>query len=134
MTYGSRRLEAGKPLPSAPVMLAFEENGQAFETARFDPATGRLLGKGPLRVTAPQFKSSPPDLPQFADPACPGKVDPSHRFHEDYDHNGGASPYAIVAVRVKPLPNGTRDIDWQSATSRALADGEIVFFGALKPR
>ncbi len=134
VTYGSRRLEAGKPLPSVPVMLALEENGRAFETARFDPATGRLLGKGPLRAIVPQFRVSPPDLPQFADAACPPKVAPAHRFREDSDHNGGASSYAIVAVRVKPLPDGTRDIDWQSAASRALADGQVVFFGALKTR
>jgi len=134
VTYGSRRLEAGKTLPGVPVMLAFEENGQPFETARFDPATGRLAGKGPVRVIVPQAKVAPPDLPQFADASCPGKVDPAHRFHEEYDHNAGASAYAIVAVRVKPLPDATRDIDWQSAASRALADGAIVFFGALKAR
>jgi hypothetical protein len=134
VTYGSKRLAAGKPLPGVPVMLALEENGQPFETARFDAGTGRLAGKGPLRVIVPQFKAAPPDLPQFADASCPGKVDPAYRFHEEYDHNAGASAYAIVAVRVKPLPGGTRDVDWQSAAARALADATIVFFGALTPR
>jgi len=134
VSYASRRLQAGKPLPSVPVMLAFEENGQALETARFDSATGRLVGKGPLRVIVPQFRISPPDLPQTADASCAAKVAPEHRFHEDYEHNGGASSYAIVAVRVKPLPKGTRDIDWQSAATRVLASEQVVFFGALKSR
>jgi len=134
VTYASRRLEAAKALPSVPVLLAFEENGAALETARFDPATGRLVGKGPLRVIVPQFKVSPPDLPQFADASCPAKVAPEYRFHEEYEHNGGASSYAIVAVRVKPLPKGTRDIDWQSAALRSLANEQIVFFGALNSR
>lgn len=134
VTYGSQRVKAGQPLPSTPVMLAFEENGQPFQPARFDPATGRLVGKGPVRAIAPQFKLSPPDLPQFAEADCPGKVAAEHRFHDDYDHNAGASGGAIVAVRVKPLPKGTRDIDWQSAAAGALTRGEIVFFGALEPR
>jgi len=134
VTYGSRRLESDKPLPSVPIMLAFEENGQPLEKARFEPATGRLVGKGPLRVMVPQFTISPPDLSQFADPSCAGKVAAADRFHDEYEHNGGASSYAIVAVRVKPLPKGTRDIDWQSAATRSLANEEIVFFGALKGR
>jgi hypothetical protein len=134
VSYGSRRLQAGKPLPSVPVMLAFEENGQALEPARLDAATGRLVGKGPLRVIVPQFKISPPDVPQFADPSCSAKVASEFRFHEEYEHNGGASSYAIVAVRVNPLPKGTREIDWQSAAPRVLADEQIVFFGALKSR
>jgi len=132
VSYDSRRLEAGKPLPPAPILLAFEENARAFETARLDPGTGRLSGKGPLRVIAPQFRISPPDLPQVADAACPAKVAPAHRFHDDYDHNAGASPGAVVAVRVKPLPGGTRDIDWQSGAMRLLNGGQVVFFGAIK--
>jgi hypothetical protein len=115
-------------------MLAFEENGQPLEKARFEPTTGRLVGKGPLRVMVPHVKISPPDLPQFADPSCAGKVASEYRFHEEYEHNGGASAYAIVAVRVTPLPKGTRDIDWQSAATRSLANEQIVFFGALKSR
>jgi hypothetical protein len=134
VTYASRRLEAGKPLPSAPIMLVFEVNGQPLEKARLDPATGRLVGQGPVRVIAPQFRISPPDLPQFADPSCQDKVAPAYRFHEEYEHNGGASSYGIVAIRVTPLPKGTRDIDWQSAAVRSLANEEIVFFGALKRR
>ncbi len=34
----------------------------------------------------------------------------------------------------KPLPKGTRDVDWQSAAARWLDNEEIVFFGALKPK
>jgi hypothetical protein len=132
VSYGSRRLEAGKALPRVPVMLAFEENGEALEKARLDAATGRLAGKGPLRVIVPQFRISPPDLPQTADASCAAKVAPELRFHEDYEHNGGASSYAIVAVRVKPLPKGTRDVDWLSTAMRILDSEQIVFFGALK--
>ncbi len=134
VTYRSRRLQAGKALPDSPVLLAYEENGQPLQPARFDAATGRLVGQGPARVIVPQLTASPPDLPQFAGAACAAKVAPANRFHEEYDHNGGASAYAIVAVRVMPLPKGTRDINWQSSAARALANGEIVFFGALTSR
>lgn len=134
VSYGSRHLEAGKALPRARVILAFDENGQALEPARLDPSTGRLAGKGPLRAIVPQFELSPPDLPQVADPACAARVVPAHRFHEEYEHNAGASSYAIVAARVTPLPKGTRDIDWRSAAPRLLAGEQIVVFGALTRR
>ena len=132
VSYGSSRLEAGKPLPRARVMLAFEENGRGFEKARLDPVTGRLVGKGPLRSVAPQFRIAPPDLPQTADPSCSARVPAENRFHEEYDHNAGAGVSAIVAVRVKPLPKGTRDIDWQTPAATYLAEEKIVFFGAIK--
>jgi hypothetical protein len=113
-------------------MLAFEEGGQMLEKARIEPETGRILGKGPLRALVPQFVVSPPDLPQTADRACEAKVAAEFRFHEAYDHNAGASQSAVVAIRVKPLPRGTRDIDWQSGAATRLANEEIVVFGAIK--
>ena len=104
------------------------------EKARLDPATGKLAGQGPVRVVTPQFAVSPPDLPSTIDATCRDKVAPAYRFHDDYDHNGGKSVHGVVAVRILPLPKGTRDIDWQSAAGRRLDSEEIVFFGALKSR
>ena len=134
VAYGSARLEAGKGLPNAPVMLVFEENGRPLQKARLDAATGRLVGQGPIRVITPQFAISPPDLPKPLDPACGEKVAPEYRFHEEYEHNGGRSSHGIVAVRILPLPTGTRDVDWQSAAVRWLENEHIVFFGALNPK
>jgi hypothetical protein len=132
VTYASRRLESGTPLPPARILLAFEENGQPLEKARFEPDGGRLLGRGPLRAVVPQFVVAPPDLPQTADASCAPKVPAGQRFHEEYDHNAGASQYAVVAIRVKPLPTGTRDIDWQTAAARRLENEELVVFGAIR--
>ncbi len=134
VSYNARALDPAKPLPGARVMLAYEENGRLLAPASIDTATGRIVGAGPLRAVTPQFQISPPDLPQHADPSCAARVTPGERFHEDYDHNAGRSPFAIVAIRIKPLPPGTRDIDWQSAATRHLGSGEIVFFGALTAR
>ncbi len=134
VTYASNRLEAGTPLPNAPVMLVFEENGKPLQKAQLDQATGKLLGQGPARLVTPQFVISPPDLPSPLDASCRAKVGPAYRFHEEYDHNGGKSVHGIVAVRILPLPKGTRDIDWQSAAGRRLDKEEIVFFGALESR
>jgi hypothetical protein len=132
VTYGSPTLDPDKPLPAARIILAFEENGRPFDKARLDPDTGRIVGKGPLRSVAPQFRLSPPDLSQSADTSCAAGVAEAYRFHEDYDHNAGAAVSAIVGVRVKPLPKGTRDVDWQTPAARYLADEQILFFGALK--
>jgi hypothetical protein len=134
VSYASTRLTAGKPLPNVPVMLVFEENGKPIQKARLDAATGKLIGQGPVRVVAPQFSVSPPDLPTPLDPSCREKVAPEYRFHEGYEHNGGKSVHGIVAIRILPLPKGTRDIDWQSTAARRLDREEIVFFGALTPK
>jgi len=134
VTYASKTLAPGVPLPAARILLAFDENGQPLEKARIDPATGRIAGKGPLRAIVPQFVASSPDLPQTADPACAPRVAAGHRFHEEYDHNAGASQNAVVAIRVKPLPTGTRDFDWQTAAASRLATEEVVVFGAIRSR
>jgi hypothetical protein len=125
-------LDAGKILPVATILFAFEENRKKLETARFDPETGRVTGAGPLRLIVPQSRISPPDLGQRADPACGTKVAELHRFHEDYDHNGGKCSFAIIAVRVHPLPKGTRDYEWETVREQFIANEKVVFFGALK--
>ena len=127
----SARAQDGASLPSARIMLAFEENGKPLAQARLDPTTGRIVGTGPLRAVVPQFQISPPDLPQRAEASCTARVALANRFHEDYDHNAGKSSSAVVGIRVKPLPTGTRDVDWQTPAPRYLVNEEIVFFGAL---
>jgi hypothetical protein len=131
VSYNARALD-GASLPSARIMLAFEQNGKPLAQASLDPTTGRIVGTGPLRAVVPQFQISPPDLPQHAEASCAARVAPANRFHEGYDHNAGSSPSAVVGIRVKPLPAGTRDVDWQTPATRYLANEEIVFFGALK--
>ena len=116
-------------LPAARILLAFEENGTAFEPARIDPASGRIVGKGPLRVIVPQYDPGVPDLPQTGDPACSPLVAPEHRFNDAYDHNAGKAVSALAAIRVNPLPPGTRDADWRSLAAGA---DRLVIFGALR--
>jgi hypothetical protein len=55
-----------------------------------------------------------------------------YRFNEDYDHNGGRSSFSIIAVRINPLPKGTRDFDWQKIRESLISEEKIVFFGASK--
>lgn len=133
VSYNAAGLDATKVLPGASIILAFEENGNRLENARLDPQTGRVVGAGPLRVIVPQFQISPPDLPQRADESCRNKVSPEFRFHEGFDHNGGNCSSAVVAVRVMPLPKGTRDFEWEKVREEFISSGKIVFFGALKP-
>jgi hypothetical protein len=130
--YNVPGLDPAKPLAPAPILLAFEENGQPLQKAVMDEKTGRLVGQGPMRVVVPQFEVSPPDQSQKADPGCAAKVPEASRFHEAYDHNGGKSSFAIVAIRVKPLPPGTRDADWQSGAFSRLAKDEVLVFGGLR--
>jgi hypothetical protein len=94
--------------------------------------TGRITGTGPLRLIVPQFQISPPDLPKFVDPKCRDTVAKQYLFNEEYDHNGGRSSFSIIAVRVNPLPGGTRDFGWEELRDRLVTEEKIVFFGALK--
>jgi hypothetical protein len=132
INYNARSLDASKALPNVSVMLAFEENSKPIDAARLDPATGKIVGTGPLRLVVPQYRISPPDLPQYAEKSCQDKVAPKYRFNADYDHNGGRSSFAIVAIRVKPLPKGTRDFEWEKVRDQFVAEGKLVIFGALK--
>jgi hypothetical protein len=132
--YHAPGLDANRTLPAAGILFAFEENGKKLETAALDPQTGRIIGQGPLRLIVPQFRISPPDLGQRADPSCLSKVGAPYRFHEDYDHNGGKCSSALIAIRVHPLPKGTRDFAWETVREQLIAGERIVIFGALKPR
>jgi hypothetical protein len=132
VNYNAPGLDAKVALPSVGIMLAFEENGKKIETARLDSETGKINGTGPLRLIVPQYRVSPPDLPQYADKSCQDKVAPDYRFSESYDHNGGRSSFAIVAIRVHPLPKGTRDFDWEKVRDQFVAEEKLAIFGALK--
>jgi hypothetical protein len=131
--YNVKGLDPTRPLPDAGILLAFEENGARIAAATIDPKTGRIVGSGPMRLVAPQFHASPPDMLPTADKACLESVDPRYHYHESYDHNAGKSAFSVVAVRVNPLPKGTRDVDWQKVAADCIAKEQVVFFGALKP-
>jgi hypothetical protein len=132
VNYNAPGLEVTVALPDLKAMLVFEENGKKIESARLDPETGKINGTGPLRLISPQYQISPPDLPQFADKACQDSAAPEHRFSAEYDHNGGRSSFAIIAIRVNPLPKGTRDFEWEKVRDQFIAKEKLAIFGALK--
>ena len=132
VNYGAPGLNAKKSLPSIRAMLAFEENGNKIEAATMDAKTGKIKGTGPLRLVVPQYQISPPDLPQYAEKVCQEKALPEHKFNAAYDHNGGRSSFSIIAIRVNPLPKGTRDFEWEKARNQFVAGENLVIFGALK--
>ena len=132
VNYNAPGLDAKKALPSMRILLAFEENGKKIETATMDAETGKIKGTGPLRLVAPQFQISPPDLSQYAEKSCQDKAALEHRFNAAYDHNGGRSSFSIVAIRVNPLPKGTRDFEWGKVRNQFIAEEKLVIFGALK--
>jgi hypothetical protein len=113
-------------------MLAFEENGKKIEAAAMDAVTGKIRGTGPLRLVVPQFQISPPDLSEYADKSCQDKAAPEYRFNPSYDHNGGKSSFSIIAIRVNPLPKGTRDFEWEKVRNQFVAQEKLVIFGAIK--
>jgi hypothetical protein len=134
VNYNAGNLDPSKPLPPAKIILVVKEAGKRIEKAYIDEKTGKIVNTGPYRLFVPQFKPSPPDLPEHIDKTCVGKTPKPYRFHEDYDHNGGKSNFAIVAIRINPLPKGTRDFEWGKMSENYIRNEQIIVFGALKPR
>ncbi|MBN2242689.1 MAG: hypothetical protein JW793_08360 [Acidobacteria bacterium] len=132
VNYNAPGLDGGRRLHDFKIMLAFEENGKKIEPAGLDAETGRITGTGLMRLIVPQFQPSPPDLPKYADPACREKIPERFHFTQDYDHNGGRSSFLIIAVRIHPLPEGTRDFEWEKIRGSLARDEKIVFFGAIQ--
>ncbi len=132
--YNSKKLTAGKPLPPANIILAFEENGKPMEKTILDTGSGKIIGDGPYRVITPQTKLDPPDLPQFIDPSCTPKVPDANKFHEGYDHNSGNAARAVVALRINPIPKGTQDFDLSKKSWDYIKGRKIVIFGTLREK
>ena len=132
VNYNVPGLDPARALPDLRVLLAFEENGKKIEAARMNPETGKITGTGPLRLVVPQTRVSPPDVPQYADQACQAKAAPEHRFNASYDHNGGRSSFSIIAIRINPLPEGTRDFEWEKIRRQFVEEEKLVIFGNLK--
>jgi len=112
-------------------MLAFEQNGKALQKASLDEATGRIVGQGPYVSSCRSRNRRHPIFLRRPTPGAPRKFR-GDRFHAEYDHNGGKSSSAVVAIRVKPLPRGTRNVDWQTTAVRRLGDEQVLVFGAIK--
>ena len=71
-------------------------------------------------------------MPEYFNKACLHKIAKAYHFNENYDHNGGRCSFAIVAIRINPLPKGTRDYEWHAIRNQFVSEEKIVFFGALK--
>jgi hypothetical protein len=79
-----------------------------------------VYGEGPFRVVPPQKSPGPPDKSTKADdPSNPDKwVWP---FDEEADHNAGFATRSATMIRIKPLPEGTTDIDTLEASWNFIA-------------
>ncbi len=129
--YGSKNLKEGVPLPNANVLLTFEINGEEYEPAKINEQ-GRLSGAGPFRVVAPQMKN--PGLPDNSSKAteeCAKTTPETYRYNRGYEKNADYCVKSTIAIRVNPLPEGSMDIDWPGFAKKAIANKEIVVFGAL---
>ena len=103
------------------ILLAFEENGQPLERRASRPRPGESSARDRCARSSRSSSSRRPTCRRRPTRRAPPKVSAEYRFHEDYDHNAGASQNAVVAIRVKPLPKGTRDVDWQTPPLGRLA-------------
>ncbi|MBN2337605.1 MAG: hypothetical protein JXP48_03610 [Acidobacteria bacterium] len=129
--YGARGLAPGVPLPEADILLSFAVNGEPYAAASIS-AAGRLVGSGPLRVVAPQMRNPGiPDISSRATEACAARVPERHRYNRDYEKNSDYCVKAVVALRVRPLPEGTIDLDWPRYAAAAVAEKSVVVFGAV---
>ena len=130
--YGAKNLKEGVPLPAAPILLTFEENGLSYPTASIN-SQGRLNGMGPYRVVVPIMNNPGiPDMSSEATEECVQMVPEKYRYSQDNAKNAGSCVGAIVAIRVNPLPPGEIDIHWQQYATKAIEEKSVVVFGALQ--
>jgi hypothetical protein len=129
--YGAKNLKEDVQLPNANVLLTFEINGDEYEPAKITEE-GKLTGAGPFRVVAPQMKNpGVPDNSSKSTEECVKSTPEIYRYNRGYEKNSDYCVKAVVAIRVNPLPQGSMDIDWPEYAQKAIADKEIVIFGAL---
>ena len=132
--YEAKNLKENVPLPSAQVLLSFEENGRAYTPATLG-GDGRMDGDGPFRITSPQMKNSGvPDISLNASNECAQKIPEIHRYNRDYEKNADRCVKAVIAIRVNPLPPGEIDINWRQYAKKAIEEKSVVIFGAIVPK
>lgn len=111
------------------VLVAYVRDGQALDPGRLNRSTDRwvLDGEGPYRVVIPQQIPGAPDRPSNA----PDKASQPYPYDEKADHNAGLSVRSAVAIRVNPLPAGTKDFDWREGGWNLVDWGRTVVYGAI---
>jgi hypothetical protein len=129
--YGAGNLREDVPLPDADILLTFEVNGENYSPASMNDQ-GRLVGNGPFRLIAPQMENPGiPDISSQSTDTCKAMVPEKFHYNRDYEKNADYCVKAVTAIRVNPLPPGTLDIHWPHYAGNAIAEKNIVIFGAL---
>ena len=118
---------ADRLIPGEPwLLLGYEREGVALDTAALDVAEGRIVGEGPVRVVAPQLRPGMPDRgSRYSPSGCGDGMD----FREDADHNAGAMVRGVVAIRVDPMPSGVEEFDVAHGGWAYVDAGEIIVYG-----
>lgn len=121
----------GKEIPNIPwLLLAYERDGKALDSARYEKGTGRMTGEGPYRAILPQRNVG-------GDAARPGRPDRSVKskvfgdewdFGKELDHNAGFCVRAATVIRINPMPEGYEEYDWKNGWP-LVEKKQIVIFG-----
>jgi len=110
------------------LMLAYERDGTALDTAYIDPANLRLNGEGPLRLIVPQKVPGEPDRgSQYRQPTCATNDYDSHA-----DHNAGSAVRGVIAIKINAVAGVMppyEEFDYQNGGYDYLANGQLVVFG-----
>jgi hypothetical protein len=124
-------IQDGKEIPTAPwLLLAFERDGRALDSAQYEKGTGRLAGEGPYRLVKPQRDVA-------GDASYPGRPDRSVKsktfgdgwdYSKTLDHNAGSCIRGATAIRINPMPAGFEEYDWKNGWP-LVAGRQIVIFG-----
>ncbi len=130
--YNSPSIKKGVPLPPAEIMLTTAVNGAAYGSAGPNEKGGMRVD-GPFRVTSPQLYSPGiPDIGLTASAECSGALPEKFRYHVEYEKNSDYCVKSVIAIRVNPLPAGTRDFDWQKDAMKYISEKRIAIYGAIK--
>ena len=94
-------------------IIAYERDGQPLEKSYLDPATGRIIGVGPLRNIIPPGSDNDdfnrPDRGKNQDNS--GCTLTEWNFNYDVDHNAHNSVKATVIIRINPVATDCEEFD-----------------------
>jgi hypothetical protein len=108
------------------LLLAYDRDGVALDSANLDITSGKINGNGPLRIVVPQ---SIPGAPDRGSSFSPTSCDDGRDYDDAKDHNAGAMVRGVIAVRVNPMPAGLEEFDYQNGGWAYIDDPSVIVYG-----
>ncbi|MDY6853790.1 MAG: GEGP motif-containing diheme protein [Thermodesulfobacteriota bacterium] len=107
------------------MILAYKRDDVYLDPGVLDDEN-KLVGEGPFRLVLPQKSPNSPDQISNAE-----NQDVIWPYTEEWDHNADSSTRSVTIIKVRPLPEGTTDIDAYESGWELVDENKIIVYGAI---